>query len=263
MIGIGIGWHRSRRPGLAVAASRLEARRLLEIVGSRDQKIDQLERRLAAELKLSDGLESFIEQLSDELQKAQRQALTDRLTGLGSSDAYQASIEPSDANPTRLAIKGDIDNFKMANDTHSDDFGDELLRRTGALIIMKALARGLHPRVLLRAGGDEFVIYVDWDGDDPDGQTKAIELAEQLVLDIQAGFAAVVDELCPDLPLSFSLGYGPTNAEANAAKKRNRSLYGTSLSIHGVRAGGGRFKRWWHRRAISRRRRREAQQANS
>ena len=96
-------------------------------------------------------------------------AFHDHLTGLPNQrlfeDRLAAAIQQSQVNNTRTALlMVDLDGFKLINDTHGHDVGDELLRHIahnlrGAIRV---------PDTLARLGGDEFmIIATDLPSDQP------------------------------------------------------------------------------------------------
>jgi diguanylate cyclase len=96
-------------------------------------------------------------------------AFHDHLTGLPNQrlfeDRLSAAIQQSQVNNTRTALlMVDLDGFKLINDTHGHDVGDELLRHIahnlrGAIRV---------PDTLARLGGDEFmIIATDLPSDQP------------------------------------------------------------------------------------------------
>jgi diguanylate cyclase (GGDEF)-like protein len=96
-------------------------------------------------------------------------AFHDHLTGLPNQrlfeDRLSAAIQQSQLNNTRTALlMVDLDGFKLINDTHGHDVGDELLRHIahnlrGAIRV---------PDTLARLGGDEFmIIATDLPSDQP------------------------------------------------------------------------------------------------
>jgi diguanylate cyclase (GGDEF)-like protein len=95
-------------------------------------------------------------------------AFHDHLTGLPNQRLFEerlsAAIQQSQVNNTRTALlMVDLDGFKLINDTHGHDVGDELLRHIahnlrGAIRV---------PDTLARLGGDEFIIIA---GDLPNDQ---------------------------------------------------------------------------------------------
>jgi diguanylate cyclase (GGDEF)-like protein len=96
-------------------------------------------------------------------------AFHDHLTGLPNQrlfeDRLSAAIQQSQVNNTRTALlMVDLDGFKLINDTHGHDVGDELLRH-----IAHNLRGAIRlPDTLARLGGDEFmIIATDLPSDQP------------------------------------------------------------------------------------------------
>jgi diguanylate cyclase len=96
-------------------------------------------------------------------------AFHDHLTGLPNQrlfeDRLSAAIQQSQINNTRTALlMVDLDGFKLINDTHGHDVGDELLRH-----IAHNLRSAIRlPDTLARLGGDEFmIIATDLPSDQP------------------------------------------------------------------------------------------------
>jgi diguanylate cyclase (GGDEF)-like protein len=96
-------------------------------------------------------------------------AFHDHLTGLPNQrlfeDRLATAIEQSRQNNTRTALlMVDLDGFKLVNDSHGHDVGDELLRH-----ISRNLRGAIRtPDTLARLGGDEFIIIAtDLPSDQP------------------------------------------------------------------------------------------------
>jgi diguanylate cyclase len=98
-------------------------------------------------------------------------AFHDHLTGLPNQrlfeDRLAAALQQSRDNNTRtVLLMVDLDGFKLINDTHGHDVGDELLRH-----IAQNLRSAIRPPdTLARLGGDEFMIIAT---DLPSGQPVA------------------------------------------------------------------------------------------
>jgi len=96
-------------------------------------------------------------------------AFHDHLTGLPNhrlfEDRLAAAIRQSHLNNTRTALlMVDLDGFKLINDSHGHDVGDELLRHVS--LNLRSAIRS--PDTLARLGGDEFIIIAtDLPSDQP------------------------------------------------------------------------------------------------
>ena len=89
---------------------------------------------------------------------AQRQAMTDPLTGLHNRAAFlrdvDAALRDPRNHPVAVALL-DLNDFKDINDTHGHDTGDEVLRHTA-----QRLRAAVPDGGVARLGGDEFAAYV-------------------------------------------------------------------------------------------------------
>lgn len=89
--------------------------------------------------------------------KAEAQALTDVLTGLGNRRALEVAIEPMIRGRSGFAAMHlDLDFFKQVNDTLGHAAGDHVLTQVAE--ILRSSVRGAD--VVARVGGDEFVILL-------------------------------------------------------------------------------------------------------
>ena len=98
-------------------------------------------------------------QLEQQVSTNEWHAFHDHLTGLPNQrlfeDRLSSAIKQSQFNNTRTALlMVDLDGFKLINDTHGHDVGDELLRHIAQNL--RAVIRP--PDTLARLGGDEFII---------------------------------------------------------------------------------------------------------
>jgi diguanylate cyclase (GGDEF)-like protein len=116
-------------------------------------------------------------------EKSETQARTDPLTGLWNRRSLENRVHElaRDATPYALAY-GDLDHFKILNDTHGHEAGDQALR-----LFARVLRNSVRPDdITARYGGEEFVIVLP---DCPtDVATKILErLREQLALTLTNG----------------------------------------------------------------------------
>jgi len=127
-------------------------------------------------LRDSQSLRRFATELAVANRRLRQAALTDPLTGLPNRRYAMERLEQewtaSNRNQRPLVLMMvDVDRFKVVNDTHGHDVGDQLLRHI-ALSLRKA-ARG--EDVICRLGGEEFLVIC------PDtGMAAAMRLAERL-----------------------------------------------------------------------------------
>jgi diguanylate cyclase len=130
-------------------------------------------------------------------------AFHDHLTGLPNrrlfEDRLVAALQQSQSNDTRTALLMiDLDGFKLINDSHGHDVGDELLRQ---------LSRNLRgairvPDTLARLGGDEFIIIsTDLPKDQP-----AQTIVENIITRITAALRKPVEINSIGLSVSGSIG---------------------------------------------------------
>jgi len=141
---------------------------------------------------------------------AQRDALTDNLTGLGNHRGYQAALREriAHAKHARSAFSlciVDVDDFKRINDTYGHQVGDDVLV---ALAEILDNARGGEA---FRCGGDEFAILFNGDG------TTAFER----ITDIQEAVAGL-----GLTPVTISVGIASYPSQAAEAEGLQRMADG-------------------------------------
>jgi diguanylate cyclase (GGDEF)-like protein len=112
----------------------------------------------------------FKDRMQDSNQQAINIAMQDPLTGLknrlGLIETFKQLAETTDTEKQRIAvIFADLDDFKIINDTHGHEDGDEVLR----IIAARLNATIRADDVAARLGGDEFVVILtnvrvnDWE----------------------------------------------------------------------------------------------------
>lgn len=136
-----------------------------------------------------------------ELDKAESEADTDKLTGLANRRRLDHFLDAmttvyADDKRSFSLIIVDVDNFKHYNDTHGHQMGDVVLQEVAALMANN-VRRG---DLAARYGGEEFVAIL------PDcGKQRALQLAESLRAVVeQAPFAASTPTT--DTPITITLG---------------------------------------------------------
>ncbi|MBF0288855.1 MAG: diguanylate cyclase [SAR324 cluster bacterium] len=158
-----------------------------------------------------------------ELDKAEHDAETDRLTGLANRRRLDEFMEalitlyPENNQPFSLIIS-DVDNFKHYNDTQGHQMGDVVLARVAG-IFAKNVRRG---DLAARFGGEEFVMLL------PNCPMKpAIEVAEKLRHAVEAEEFPHQDQQ-PTGNLTATFGVATYDGEGDLAellKKADDCLY--------------------------------------
>lgn len=121
------------------------------------EQLARAKRRAAAEMA---ELEANLERKKEELRRSIRQAETDALTGLLNRHAYDRRLAEAvgwsrrQHQPLSLILL-DLDHFKVINDRHGHQYGDDYLRRM-ADSLRQAARDGVDH--LCRFGGDEFAV---------------------------------------------------------------------------------------------------------
>lgn len=124
------------------------------------------------------------------LKQAQRDVLT-QLYNKAGEEAIEAQLKQDQRG---ILIMADLDNFKEINDRYSHTAGDQVLKAFAD--ILKRLFRS--DDILMRTGGDEFIMFIHGLQDAGLGKQKARQILDQIQ---QLRFASM-----PDLQLTASLG---------------------------------------------------------
>jgi len=114
----------------------------------------------SAQLKLKESAKT-VQKLQTTLESVRQESLTDVLTNIGNRKAFEENLKRNTVdslndNTDLCMIIGDIDHFKIFNDTWGHHVGDQVL---------KAVAHSIKTRVgdvgtTARYGGEEFVILL-------------------------------------------------------------------------------------------------------
>ncbi|MGB7336159.1 MAG: EAL domain-containing protein [Salaquimonas sp.] len=160
-------------------------------------------------------------------EKTVKLAYTDTLTGLPkrsvAQDKLQVTIASCDRRSEYAAVLFiDLDNFKILNDTHGHECGDELL-----IQVAKRLQKLIRATDLVaRYGGDEFVIIIDNLGADlSEAKDKAASFASKVLNSFKDSFAiGPVDHTSsPSIGVTMIGGEIPSIAEI--IKRADNAMY--------------------------------------
>ena len=171
--------------------------------GNPEHEIERLTERLKS-------MEEEVEATQRQLVQQKHKALTDSLTGLLISAAYNAQVSNEFQlwqryqRPLTMAVC-DIDKFKRINDEFGHQAGDR---------VIKVLARGLRKRLrevdfIARYGGEEFVILLPQTG---------LEQAHDVLDEIRAEIAKTPFRF-KDNPLGHYFDWGAQFQEGDTVEK--------------------------------------------
>ena len=146
---------------------------LVESLMADTQKVAEQNRQLDDKLKQSS---QQMQNLREELVVAQREAMTDGLTGIPNRKFFdmnlrQALMDSMESGKALSLLMLDIDFFKKFNDEHGHQIGDEVLK-----LVARVLQSSIKGRdIAARYGGEEFSIIL------PDTTLKnAVLVGEQI-----------------------------------------------------------------------------------
>jgi len=151
------------------------------------------------------------------LDQVRELADTDGLTGLSNRRAFDAMLAREIDRSQRTGqsvslLLLDIDHFKLLNDTHGHQMGDEVLRELGALLKRRTRQMDMPARY----GGEEFVVILS--GCD-----------EDVAFDIAERFRQAIAEAPTPVPITVSIGVGTCPVDATDApgliKAADSALY--------------------------------------
>jgi two-component system cell cycle response regulator len=212
-------------PILAIADADENARlvRGLEI-GVNDYLFRPIDKNeILARVRTQIRKKRYTERLRDSVQTSIELAITDALTGLHNRRYMETHIAGlveqalSRGQPLAVLVL-DIDHFKLVNDTHGHDAGDEVLREF-ALRVRKAI-RGID--LACRYGGEEFVVVM------PETDlAAATAVAERLRRRI-ASEPFPIQQGAQGIDVTISIGIaalGGNDDAASVIKRADQALY--------------------------------------
>ncbi len=145
-------------------------------------------------------LQEYTARLERVVQNERQQASTDALTGLlnhrGALQALDVALEAATEQDSPLSLlMGDVDGFKLFNDTYGHVTGDDVLKLVAA--VSRSVAESVG--TVCRYGGDEFLIIL------PNvDKIAATEIAEEIRR--RLGEAEFLTEENRPVPIRMSLG---------------------------------------------------------
>ena len=150
-----------------------------------------------------------------------READFDSMTGLLNREGFDRALEPllevasEDALVAVLFV--DLDRFKVVNDTHGHDVGDELLIEVGKILEQHVRQNDLVGRV----GGDEFVLALTGLREDRSASTVAEKLLGLLNAPIEVGGRTL------SIGASIGIAIYPTNGDTgdDLLKSADEAMY--------------------------------------
>ncbi|AKJ96284.1 hypothetical protein TVD_13345 [Thioalkalivibrio versutus] len=184
------------------------------------RQMRELQKALASNEKLREGLEGKQEELLSLNEDLTQLATTDSLTGIGNRRVFDAVLKKElhhfrrNTEPFSLVLL-DLDDFKLINDRFGHDVGDlvlqQVVERLGPLVRKVDL--------IARIGGEEFALILP-----ATNAAAAGEVAERLRLRIaDCGFARVEAR-----PVTLSAGVAtvrPDDTEASLYGRADKALY--------------------------------------
>ncbi len=126
-----------------------------------DEMIHETARMQATALQVSEKLEARareVQVLTEQLRRAQTEALQDPLTGLMNRRGFEGTVleqvdGAGDLSGTTLLV-ADVDHFKRVNDVHGHLLGDKVLQSIAQIFQSNVKEHG----IMARLGGEEFAV---------------------------------------------------------------------------------------------------------
>jgi two-component system, cell cycle response regulator len=212
-------------PILAIADADENARlvRGLEI-GVNDYLFRPIDKNeILARVRTQIRKKRYTERLRDSVQTSIELAITDALTGLHNRRYMETHIAGlveqalSRGQPLAVLVL-DIDHFKLVNDTHGHDTGDEVLREF-ALRVRKAI-RGID--LACRYGGEEFVVVM------PETDLAAATAVAERLRQRIASEPFPIQQGAQGIDVTISIGIaalGGNDDAASVIKRADQALY--------------------------------------
>ncbi len=142
----------------------------------------------------------------------------DPLTGLSNRRSIQERYELAESlHESYAVILGDIDDFKMVNDTYGHDIGDEVLKQVAE--VFKSVVRG--DDVVCRWGGEEILVFL------PNAtEEQALAVADRIISRIRD--IRIITKASDNFGITMTLGVAVSEENikfSEIAKKADERLY--------------------------------------
>lgn len=157
-------------------------------------------------------------------EEAEREALTDPLTGLANRRRFDdllagvvARARPEGQPVSLLAL--DLDHFKQVNDQYGHQAGDAVLR--GVAWVLRECVRGIDTPA--RLGGEEFAVILP--GTDPEGAWILAERLRAAIEELRTAVGSDGEEIRVTVSIGTSTLSGTTVEAARLALLADEALY--------------------------------------
>lgn len=177
------------------------------------------------------------QRLDEARRDAERQALSDPLTGLANRRACEAALQAAAdglSGGEGFAVAHiDLDHFKQVNDSHGHAAGDQVLTHVSAM-----LAAGVRRHdVVARVGGDEFVLLLRGLNDAP----ALRDFGDRMIARIEQPFEVVPRPGADPVTVAISASIGVVTAVAGTRSTPDRLMCIADAALYAAkRRGRGR-----------------------
>ena len=160
------------------------------------------------------------DKVKSQIDNAQKESITDSLTGLYNRrflDSYIENFDKSTDKKNLIVAFCDIDNLGMVNKLKGDIYGDQLIKETASLIKSQLKEEDL----LVRKGGDEFIIISSLSsGSDKKMKELSASLASVQTDDVKFSFGVVRFDSSQDNSLRDTIQRGDCQMKFNNPSKK-------------------------------------------
>lgn len=166
------------------------------------------------------------DKVKSQIDNAQKESVTDSLTGLYNRrflDSYIENFDKSADKKNLIIAFCDIDSLGMVNKLKGDIYGDQLIKKTASLIKSQLKEEDL----LVRKGGDEFIVITSSSsGSDEKMKELSTSLESVQTTDVKFSFGVVRFDSSQDLSLRDTIQRGDCQMKINnPLKKKIKNSY--------------------------------------